>query len=194
MKPEELTLLLAEGEGLSVEFKEKFTPKVANAIVHRDYGFRGTSLMVEIYNDRNEIVNPGRVPDGMTPETLMGVSIRRNEKIADVFARMQIVERLGSGLRRMRDRMRAVGLPPPQIQTGPFFRIALQRPPHPGNSEGVNDLLKIISGAPGLRAPQLANMMKTSPKDIERWLKNLKGQKKIKFTGSSKKGGYWPIP
>jgi ATP-dependent DNA helicase RecG len=171
---------------------------VANAIVHRDYIFRGTSLMVEIFEDRIEIVNPGRVPDGMTPETLMGVSLRRNEKIADVFARMQIVERLGSGLRRMRDRMRAVGLPPPRIQTGPFFRIALQRPPRPGDNEGVNEgvnlLLEIIGVYPGLRVPQLAVKVKTSPKNIERWLKRLKVQQKIKYVGSSKKGGYRTVP
>jgi ATP-dependent DNA helicase RecG len=96
---------------------------VANAIVHRDYSFRGTSLMVEIYEDRIEIVNPGRVPDGMTPETLMGVSLRRNEKIADVFARMQIVERLGSGLRRMRDRMRAVAFLHPESKQEPSSEL-----------------------------------------------------------------------
>jgi ATP-dependent DNA helicase RecG len=177
---------------------------MANAIVHRDYGVRGTSLMVEIYDDRVEIVNPGRVPDGLTPEKLMGVSIRRNEKIADVFARMQKVERLGSGLRRMRDRMRSVRLPSPRIHTGPFFRLSLQRPPRPGEgmneginegmNEGINGVLSMIVRQPGLRAPQLAKALDTSPKNVERWLGQLKARNKIVHKGSRRTGGYWAVP
>ena len=33
MKPEELNLIMKEGEGLTVEFKEKYSPKIANDIV-----------------------------------------------------------------------------------------------------------------------------------------------------------------
>ena len=41
---------------------EALREAVANAIIHRDYSIRGTSLMVEVYDDRVEIVNPGIFP------------------------------------------------------------------------------------------------------------------------------------
>lgn len=37
---------------------------ITNAIIHRDYNMRGTSLMVEVYDDRIEITNPGGLPRG----------------------------------------------------------------------------------------------------------------------------------
>lgn len=41
---------------------EALREAVANAIIHRDYSVRGTSLMVELYDDRVEIINPGIFP------------------------------------------------------------------------------------------------------------------------------------
>ncbi len=39
----------------------------------------------------------------------------------------------------------------------------------------------------------LAEKMRTSPKNIERWIKQLKNEGKIEFRGSPKTGGYYPI-
>ena len=71
---------------------------LVNAIVHRDYSMRGTSIYVEIYDSRVVIVNPGGVPSGITKANFGKESIRRNLIIADLFHRMGKVERLGSSL------------------------------------------------------------------------------------------------
>lgn len=101
---------------------------VANAIIHRDYGLRGTSIMVEVHEDRVDIVNPGGIPPGVDIKSLMRVSMRRNELIADLFARIDKAERVGSGLRRVCDIMDAAGLPHPKIESNLFFRIIFERP------------------------------------------------------------------
>jgi len=44
---------------------EALREAITNAIIHRDYSIRGTSLMVEVYEDRVEIVNPGGLPKGL---------------------------------------------------------------------------------------------------------------------------------
>src|SRR3990172_5991324 len=61
---------------------EALREAIANAIIHRDYSVRGTSLMVEVYDDRVEIVNPGVFPRHRKKE-FGKISVRRNEHIAD---------------------------------------------------------------------------------------------------------------
>lgn len=52
--------------------------------------------------------------------------------------------------------------------------------------EGVSQLLAIITNQPGLRAPAIAEMMQTSPKNVDHWLKQLKGSQRIEFHGAPK--------
>lgn len=102
---------------------------VANAIIHRDYSIYGTSIMVEVHADRVVISNPGGIPKNANIKSLMaGVSIRRNEIIADLFARMDKVERMGSGLKRIGELMKAAGQSYPEIESDLFFKITFKRP------------------------------------------------------------------
>ena len=59
-----------------------------------------------------------------------------------------------------------------------------------GVSEGVTALLEYIQRQPGMRAPALATLLNTSPKNIERWIKQLRNAGLIEFVGPSKTGGY----
>ena len=62
-----------------------------------------------------------------------------------------------------------------------------------GVTEGVNELFFIIKENPGKRVPFLAEKINSPGKTIERWLKILKEEGKIKFTGNSKTGGYFVV-
>lgn len=101
---------------------------ITNAIIHRDYSMRGTSLMVEVYDDRIEITNPGGLPRGLREKDLGLVSVRRNEIIADLFYRMGKGERAGTGIKRMNESMTAAGLQFPKIKHTTFYTIILGRP------------------------------------------------------------------
>ncbi|MEI7695490.1 MAG: hypothetical protein WCI64_07585 [Chlorobium sp.] len=61
-----------------------------------------------------------------------------------------------------------------------------------GVNEGVNALVELIKQRQGMRVPALAELMNTSPKNLERWLKQLRDAGQIEFIGSSKTGGYYP--
>lgn len=75
---------------------------LANAIIHRNY-LIPTYIQVSVFDDRVEIMSPGELYDNMTIEEMMsGVSRLRNKLLADVFHRMKIVERWGTGIWRVR--------------------------------------------------------------------------------------------
>ena len=77
---------------------------LVNALIHRDYSVIGSEVHVDIYDDRLEIYSPGGMYDGTFIQDINPLnvsSIRRNPIIADVFARMDLMERSGSGLRKI---------------------------------------------------------------------------------------------
>lgn len=69
---------------------------VANAIIHQDFTLSGNSVMIEIYDDRIEISNPGQPI--ITVDRFIDEYQSRNEKLADVMRRLRICEEKGSGI------------------------------------------------------------------------------------------------
>lgn len=74
---------------------------VVNALVHRDYLLSGTRIELSIYADRLEVVSPGRLPNGITPEAMrLGTRSARNQMIKDVMRDYGYLEHLGMGVSR----------------------------------------------------------------------------------------------
>ena len=91
---------------------------VINAIVHRDYTSTSDSI-VKIFDDRIEIYNPGLLPSGLTVEKLLTgdyLSSIRNRKIADMFKEIGLIEKYGTGIRRILNGFADYGLPAPQFE------------------------------------------------------------------------------
>jgi predicted HTH transcriptional regulator len=70
---------------------------VANAIIHQDFSETGTSPMIEIFEDRVEITNPGK-PLISTLRFVDHNPQSRNEKLAHFMRRISICEERGSGI------------------------------------------------------------------------------------------------
>jgi len=78
---------------------------LANALMHRDYTVIGSEVHVDMYDDRLEIYSPGGMPDGtliQEREIDSVPSTRRNPIIAEIFHRLDYIERRGSGLKKIR--------------------------------------------------------------------------------------------
>lgn len=107
--------------------EEALREALVNAMAHRDY--RSTSNMqVNIYKDRVEIWSPGGLVSGLKLKDLGHVSRPRNLLLFSLMARMNLVENIGSGIKRIRDAVAAYGLKPPIIQAEEdWFSITFMR-------------------------------------------------------------------
>lgn len=106
---------------------------VLNAVIHRDYFERGAVVMVELDRDSLRVINPGGLLPGFRVEDLGRFSAPRNPLIADLFHRMGYVERVGTGVRRIRDAVAEAGLEAPEFESHFFFVIRFPLPQTPGH-------------------------------------------------------------
>lgn len=90
---------------------------LVNALVHRPYTQRG-DIFLNLRPDQLEIVNPGRLPLGVTPQNILHASRRRNDGLARVFHDIGLMEREGSGFDLMYDRLLATGRGAPVAMEG----------------------------------------------------------------------------
>lgn len=89
---------------------------VANALIHQDFNESGTSVMVEIYDDRMEISNPGK--PFISPDRFIDEYQSRNERLADLMRRLGICEEKGSGVDKVIQAAEAFQLPAPDFRVG----------------------------------------------------------------------------
>ena len=181
---------------------------LVNAIIHRDYSMRGTSIYVGVFDDRVEIENPGGLPPGLPPKDFGKTSVRRNLIIADIFHRMAKVEKIGSGIRRMRDFMRKAGLREPHFEMANFFRAIFYRNPEyslkpvaeksiqesiqKGIQKSNEKVLGLIKDSPSITTYEMAESLGMSRVGIAKVIKKLKERGQIKRIGPDK-GGYWEV-
>lgn len=101
---------LASSRANMPEYPERAVQEcVINALIHRDYLEIGSEVHVDIFDDRMEIFSPGGMLDGSQIQNLNLMEVRskrRNPVIADVFNRMGLMERRGSGFRKIIDAYR----------------------------------------------------------------------------------------
>jgi ATP-dependent DNA helicase RecG len=74
---------------------------VVNALIHRDYLLSSTDIELAVYTDRLEVVSPGRLPNGITPDRMRtGCRAARNQLLKDFMQDYGYLENLGMGIPR----------------------------------------------------------------------------------------------
>lgn len=100
---------------------------LVNALVHRPYTQQG-DIYLNLHPGRLEVVNPGRLPLGVTPRNMLHASRRRNEGLARVFHDLGLMEREGSGFDLIYDRLLSQGRPAPVPEEGAdWVKVTIQR-------------------------------------------------------------------
>jgi predicted HTH transcriptional regulator len=101
---------------------------VANALIHQDMTITGTGPLIELFNDRLEITNPGQPL--VSPERFLDSPPRsRNEALASLMRRMRLCEEQGTGIDKVIVAVELHQLPPPDFRKeGEAVRVVLYAP------------------------------------------------------------------
>ena len=106
---------------------------VVNAIVHRDYGVQGAKCQLVVTPETISIRSPGAPVSPLTLTQLQSFDapmLSRNPVLHYVFARMELAEERGLGLKSMKSRAQAAGLPLPRYAwEDPYLVLTLYRSP-----------------------------------------------------------------
>ena len=96
-----------------------------NLIVHREYSFHASGL-ISIFDNRLEFVSVGGLVPGVELEDVMvGISVCRNEELADVFYRLHLIEAYGTGLTKIMNAYKNTDKKPVIETTRNTFKIIL---------------------------------------------------------------------
>lgn len=104
---------------------EALRESLLNAVVHRDYSISGSTL-ISIFDDRIEIVTIGGLVRGISFDDIMlGVSVLRNQHLANVFYRLKLIEAYGTGMLKINECYMDYNVKPKIEVTDNAFKITL---------------------------------------------------------------------
>lgn len=192
---------------------------MVNAVCHRDYNEAGAHVMVEVFDDRVEIYNPGGLPKGLPPKDFGRRSVCRNPNIAGLMLRCDYIEKMGTGIERIREALAKANCPPVNIRFDRMFTLEFPRPTYadsgktndqkrPGTGKGSektsektsekkrlktsDKILNLAAADPQITIAQLSEIIGITTRSIERNIKKLQQQGRL-FRIGPDKGGRWEI-
>ena len=117
--------------------EKAFREAIANALVHRTWDI-DAHINIAMFADRIEITSPGGLPKGLRKEDYLqgGISILRNRIIGNLFFRLHLIERFGTGIRRINELYKNSDRKPTYVINPNSLRITL---PVMINSAGLNN-------------------------------------------------------
>ncbi len=116
---------------------------VANALIHQDFFITGTGPMVEIFEGRIEVTNPG-MPLVDSQRFVDSSPRSRNESLAAFMRRIGICEERGSGWDKVVFQSELCQLPAPRVETGSHYTRVLLFGPRPLSSMNREERIRAL--------------------------------------------------
>jgi ATP-dependent DNA helicase RecG len=192
-------------------------------IVHRDYA-KSSDSVVKLFDDRIEFYNPGGLLPGLTVKKLLKgnyISNIRNKQIAEIFKETGLIEKYGSGIKRIIDAFKSYGLKQPSFKEyGDGFMVTVYSQHYGALPKRVGErvgemvgemvgervgervgekltpnqlkMMRIIVKEPYISAAKLADRIGISLRKIEENLRKLKQKNVLRRVGADR-GGYWEV-
>lgn len=170
--------------------RDAFREAVNNTLLHRDYSRMG-AVFIQWYHDHLLITNPGGFPMGITPDNILVHEPRpRNERLAEAFKRIGLIEKTGRGVDKIYLGQLWYGRPAPDYSRSDdtAVRLVLSSPPalreyvkfifeaeREGHPFDLDDLLIItaLSRQPDLDVEAARRLIQKNQYPAERVLEHL---------------------
>ena len=192
----------ANGRIEKSEYDEKsLFEALTNSLIHRVYSIVGSEVHIDIFDNRIEIYSPGGMYDGtkIQEQDLMNIkSKRRNPIIADIFSRLNFMERKNSGIKDIYKRLgkehKVKFYSNHDDFTVTFYNLYYNggEVGEDNGSDKTDLILNEIRIKQDITLKELNKNTKISPRTIDRIIKELKESGKIRRLGTDRKG-YWEI-
>jgi len=177
------------------------TEAINNAIAHRNYASNG-SIQVEVYQDRIEVISPGRLMSPLTIDMLYGKheSVAPNPHIARAMFWVKYIETVGTGLNDLLDSCATAGLKRPTLEANDLhFRVIIWRSAdktqiNENKSEDKttkdDEIVAFIVNNASLSVKDIANKLQIKLGVMRSTIARLKREKGLVHVGS-RKTGHW---
>ena len=179
---------------------------IVNAVCHRDYFEKGANVMIEIFDDRVEISNPGGLPSGLDAKEFGTKSVVRNPVIASLLNRADYIEQIGTGINRIKNAVKEHAQGNVEFYYNNFFIVTFTRtkkvtekvPEKLGDKLGVKlgeneiKILKLMEDNKYITTKELSEHIKISTTAVDNNITKLKKKGILRRIGSPK-GGHWEV-
>lgn len=142
MKAADLDILLQEGEGVMLEYKEGLSSSFARELV----GFANTAGGRILLGVRDDGTVKGIADTNELRARIQDIACNCDPPVKILLHRIAFIEKAGTGIRRMREGARDQGYPEPEFSAGSFFS-AVFRPiaPVAGHDEAHDEAHEPLS-------------------------------------------------
>lgn len=170
-----------------------------NAIVHREYAYSASTL-ISVYSNRIEMVSLGGLAHGISlDDILLGLSVCRNQKLANVFYRLELIEAYGTGMLKIQNAYEGCGTKPEIIASSNAFKIVLPIIPVTAESGALalnpSEAALVLDKARAqgfITRQEVEELLNVKTATASRLLKSMVEQKLIRPVGRGKNTRYAP--
>jgi len=188
-----------------------------NAVCHRDYFQQGANVMIEVFDNRVDITNPGGLPGNLKPEEFGTRSVLRNPILASLLLRIDYIEKMGTGINRIKNAVSSlgkstVGFGYTGFFTTTFNRIIPDKTTNKTSGKNIAEtsgkniaetsgkklnktcdrIIKLIKNNPGITINRMVENLKITERSIYRNMHILQEEGILRRIGGRKQG-YWEI-
>jgi ATP-dependent DNA helicase RecG len=133
---------------------------LVNAVIHRDYSISDDN-QIHIFNNRIEIISPGKLPGYVTEENILEARYSRNTKIVRTLNRYKNPPNkdMGEGLNTAFQKMKDWRLKEPTIKVeGNYVKVTISHTPIASPEESIMDFLRINQAIKNKQAREITGI------------------------------------
>jgi ATP-dependent DNA helicase RecG len=165
-----------------------------NVLVHRDYAYSASTL-ISIFDDRIEFISVGGLVKGINlSDIMLGVSVTRNERLANIFYRLMLIEAYGTGVPRILNSYKGIAVQPEIEITDNAFKVTLpnqnEQKQGAGTTSDEKRIIELAQRLGQLKRKDVQSELSISQTMAGRILKALVNKRLLESVGQGKNTVY----